>query len=194
VLVLTLGKPSRRKLDELLERASSAGLTYADVGATRSPSLPVGYRHDRYERVLGSGDAVFDGATRGLRAWRAHVGAGVDVVPDDAPVELGQTVVLAVPFGPAWAVAPCRVVYVVEEADRWGFAYGTLPGHPEQGEESFVVEGDQLGSVTFRITAFSRPAALMARVGAPVTRAVQRRVTTHYLDALADAADWPHGS
>jgi uncharacterized protein (UPF0548 family) len=192
--VLTLGKPPRHKLVELLQRASSAGLTYSDVGATCCPSLPLGFRHDLYERVLGTGDTVFDSATRGLRAWRAHVGAGAVIAPDGAPVEPGQTVVLAVPIGPAWAVAPCRVVYVIEEADRWGFAYGTLPGHPEQGEESFVVERDQSGSVTFRITAFSRPSALFARVGAPVTRAVQRRVTSHYLDALADAAGGSDGS
>jgi uncharacterized protein (UPF0548 family) len=30
--------------------------------------------------------------------------------------------------------APVRVVYVVDEPTRRGFAYGTLPGHPESGE------------------------------------------------------------
>jgi uncharacterized protein (UPF0548 family) len=30
---------------------------------------------------------------------------------------------------------PCRVVYVLDEPERRGFAYGTLPGHPESGEE-----------------------------------------------------------
>ena len=34
--------------------------------------------------------------------------------------------------------APCRVVYVIDEPDIRGFAYGTLPGHPESGEERFV--------------------------------------------------------
>ena len=38
--------------------------------------------------------------------------------------------------------APCRVVYVVDEPDRRGFAYGTLPGHAESGEERFVVRYD----------------------------------------------------
>ena len=37
---------------------------------------------------------------------------------------------------------PCRVVYVVDEPDRRGFAYGTLPGHPESGEELFLVRYD----------------------------------------------------
>lgn len=36
--------------------------------------------------------------------------------------------------------APCQVVYVLDEPDRQGFAYGTLPGQPESGEEAFVIE------------------------------------------------------
>ena len=35
---------------------------------------------------------------------------------------------------------PARVVYVIDEPLRKGFAYGTLPGHPETGEEAFIVE------------------------------------------------------
>jgi uncharacterized protein (UPF0548 family) len=35
--------------------------------------------------------------------------------------------------------APCRIVYVIDEPDRRGFAYGTLPGHPERGEEAFII-------------------------------------------------------
>ena len=187
--MFVLGEPSRHRLVELLERISSASLTYSDIGATRSSSLPFGYRDDRYQRVLGTEDAVFERAARGLRAWRAHEGAGVEVFPDDAPVEAGRTVLLTVRAGAAWVIAPCRVVYVIEEDDRWGFAYGTLPGHPEQGEEAFVVERDQSGIATFRITAFSRPSALLARIGGPITRVVQRRVTSQYLDALAKVAN-----
>lgn len=183
--MVVLGKLPRHRLVEALERGSSASPTYSEVGATRSPDLPDGYRHDRYQMVLGSGDPVFRSAVDGLRSWRAHEGAGVKVLPD-APVEGGGTVVLAVHVGPAWAIAPCRVVYVIEEHVRWGFAYGTLPGHPERGEEAFLVEHDLTGLVTFRIAAFSRPADLLARIGAPVTRMVQQRVTRQYLQALAD--------
>jgi uncharacterized protein (UPF0548 family) len=31
------------------------------------------------------------------------------------------------------------VVWTVDEPNRIGFGYGTLQGHPESGEESFVV-------------------------------------------------------
>ncbi len=65
--------------------------------------------------------------------------------------------------GPVRITAPCRVVYTVNEPDRQGFACGTLPGHPECGEEAFLVERDDDGAVTFAITAFSRPATLRAK-------------------------------
>lgn len=68
-----------------------------------------------------------------------------------------------------------------------GFAYGTLPGHPERGEEAFVVERAGIAA-TFSIVAFSRPAALAARLGGPIARGVQRRVTRAYLDALRECA------
>ena len=85
-------------------------------------------------------------------------------------------------------VAPCRVVYIVDEPDRFGFAYGTLPGHPEQGEEAFVVAKADDGAVRFTITAFSRPKEALARLGGPVTRFVQKRATKAYLDAMAQLA------
>lgn len=65
-----------------------------------------------------------------------------------------------------------------------GFAYGTLPGHPEVGEESFVFSRGLDGRTVFEITAFSRPAGLVARVGAPIARAVQNAVTDEYVEAV----------
>lgn len=79
---------------------------------------------------------------------------------------------------------PCRVVSVIDEANRQGFSYGTLPGHPECGEELFVVERRPDGTLEFVVTAFSRPASLMARAGGPVTRWAQRTMTDRYLRAL----------
>lgn len=72
----------------------------------------------------------------------------------------------------------------MDEPDRVGFAYGTLPGHPECGEQSFVVTRDETGAVWFTIRAFSRPARWFSRLGAPVTRVLQRLATRRYLRAL----------
>ena len=73
---------------------------------------------------------------------------------------------------------------MIDESDRFGVAYGTLLGHPERGEEAFVVE--RSGSrTTFRITAFSKHADLLTRLGAPVSRRTQEHFTGRYLSALA---------
>jgi uncharacterized protein (UPF0548 family) len=76
------------------------------------------------------------------------------------------------------------VVYVVDEPERFGFAYGTLPGHPEDGEEAFLVEREGTSSVRFIIRVFSRPADPLVKLVAPAARIVQTRMTTKYLRAL----------
>jgi len=81
-------------------------------------------------------------------------------------------------------LAPGRVVSVVDEPRRQGFAYGTLPGHPERGEESFVLSLLDDETIDFTLVAFSRPAVWWSRAGAPVSRWVQKRITARYLDAL----------
>ena len=80
--------------------------------------------------------------------------------------------------------APCRVVYVVDGQREKGFAYGTLPGHPESGEERFAVLWREDDVVEIRIRAFSRPATWWARLGGPVARRVQLGITQRYLRAL----------
>ena len=92
--------------------------------------------------------------------------------------------VLRLGWGAVGVNAPVRVVYVVDEGGRKGFAYGTLPGHPESGEEAFVVDLGQDGRVTLTISAFSRPSSLLARWGGPLSRGVQRWVTDRYLRAV----------
>lgn len=101
-----------------------------------------------------------------------------------AQLEDRATVLVTIAAGPLQVIVPCRVLYVDHEADRFAFAYGTLPGHPERGEEAFVVERHG-GDTVFRIIAFSRPADLATRLGEPVARRIQRRFTARYLRALA---------
>ena len=178
--MLRLRAPTDEQLQKLLDRQMIAALTYEHVGATRDAALPHGYSHDRYQTAIDS----FERAKDGLAAWRAHLDAGVAVYPLDAPLDTGTNVIVTARAGLIHALAPCRIVYTIDEPDRFGFAYGTLPGHPECGEEAFIVERDHAGRATFSIVAFSRPAELLARLGRPVARSIQVRVTHAYLDAL----------
>jgi len=186
-MLLRLARPSPASLEELLERARRAQPTYTEVGATARDPFPAGYRHDRYERWLGTG-ATAERAVAALRHWDAHIGAGVEIVPPDAPVAEHQTVLLMLRLGPLWTAAPCRVVYVIDDPQQFGFAYGTLPGHPEIGEAAFTIDRAEAGETVFRIRSFSRPADPLARMAAPISRRIQTAVTRRYLDALARAA------
>jgi uncharacterized protein (UPF0548 family) len=68
--------------------------------------------------------------------WDMHRRAGLSVRSSHERVVEGAVAVVRVGWGRLGVDAPVRVVYVIDEADRQGFAYGTLPGHPESGEEA----------------------------------------------------------
>lgn len=182
--MLRLGRASSDDLHRLLASQSDEQVTYPEVGATRGGELPAGYQHDRYERSLGHGASVFDAARDGLRAWACHDGAGIPRAPERPELVEGVTLVQALPVGPAHVPAACRIVYVIDEPDRFGFAYGTLPEHPEQGEEAFVVERDATDEVRLRILVFSKARHPLARLGWFVGRQIQLRVTNKFLDGL----------
>jgi uncharacterized protein (UPF0548 family) len=71
---------------------------------------------------------------------------------------------------------------------RFGFAYGTLPGHAESGEERFSIEWDQnTNQVSYDILAFSRPNYLLARLGYPMVRRAQKRFARESAAAMLRA-------
>lgn len=173
-------------MDALLSAAETtalreAPLTYLEVGATRGP-LPDGYTHVQRRARVGSGRDRFDSVAQTVMTWGLQRGAGISV-RTSGPIAVGAVAILRLAVGPLGVNAPARVVYVVDEPERRGFAYGTLRGHPESGEEAFVVELTDDGAVDLVITAFSRPATLLARAGGPLTRVVQRLATDRYFRA-----------
>src|SRR5207302_587006 len=140
-----------------------------------------GYRHHRASVSLPPGS--FKKARDHLKAWGAHRGAGFGVHPE-RPVAQGMAVLVYGRLGRLYTSVCCRVIYTIDEDDRWGFAYGTLPYHVERGEESFIVSKDKDDNVTFTVESLSRPAHPLARLGSPIIRRIQARVTKRYLQAL----------
>jgi uncharacterized protein (UPF0548 family) len=160
----------------------AAPFTYADVGGTAAMTPPPGYHSYSRSRRLGGHD--LQAAADRLFTWKVHEAAGLRVATSDLRVTVGTVATVSLGVGRLRLQAPCRVTYVVEEPGRAGFAYGTVAGHPESGEQLFLVQRADDGALVFRITAFSRPATVLARVGGPVTRRVQELVASRYLVAL----------
>ena len=179
--MISLRRLDATQLNELLAKLRLASPSYPEVGASRNATLPSGYHHVEVEERIGDATA-FERACAGLRTWAAHEGAGLRVFPND-PVEPDATVIGVTSIGPVRIMVPCRIVAVFQEPDAFGFAYGTLPGHPERGEESFVLERRD-ASTYFSVRAFSKPVDPLARMSGPIGRAVQRSVTRRYVTGL----------
>jgi uncharacterized protein (UPF0548 family) len=163
-----------------LSELAALPLTYAEVGATAGP-LPAGYHHVKKSAVISQGRRRFEGAAEAGMRWGMLRGAGMKVEATAEVAAVGSEVI--VHLGPVRA--PCRVVYVVDEPNRRGFAYGTLPGHAESGEELFVVRYEPATDEVYaEVRAFSRHATWWSRLAWPVTSLLQKVVTRRYLRAL----------
>lgn len=151
------------------------GPTYAEVGATLRGVHPDGYRRTRVRRRVASSatPARLTALGDALLGWRVHAAAGVPV-DADGPAAPGVRATSRPGVGPVRLVAPCVVVGVERTADRRGFAYGTLHGHPFRGEERFGVERGADGGLWFTVDAFSVPDRAWVRAAGPLVGVGQR--------------------
>ncbi|MER6570505.1 DUF1990 domain-containing protein [Streptomyces sp. NPDC001093] len=151
---------------------SPASFTYEPVGATRDDLTycPPGFHPLLVRTRLGEGQKLFHRAAEAVLTWEMHraVGVGIDASADRAAEGVDVTVTLA-----GVIKAPCRIIWTAEEPRRTGWAYGTLEGHPECGEEAFVVDRTGDGTVWLTVAAFSKPAKWYAKAGGPATRGLQ---------------------
>jgi uncharacterized protein (UPF0548 family) len=172
-----LNKPSEAIVQAFRNDQSQRPFSYPEVGLSRQ-QMPVGYDVDHHRLLLGTGPAVFDAACAALRNWQMFPAAWMQVYPAATPIQPGEVVVvLAHVFG-LWWLNACRIVYRIDEAKAlrcFGFAYGTLPGHVECGEERFTVEWETNDSVWYDLRAFSRPRHWLLRLTYPLARRLQQR-------------------
>jgi len=176
--MLSLRKPSADALRAFLAAQRELPFAYEAVGATAT-TPPTGYVVDRTRIRLGQGESVFRSACAALRRWEQFRLGWVEAWPSDAPLQKGEVVAVMGRAVGVWWLNACRIVYVIDEAGttpKFGFAYGTLPGHVERGEERFLVEWNREDdSVWYDILAFSRPNHILTRLGYPVVRRLQKR-------------------
>ena len=150
------------------------GFTYSEVGATKAGGLtPEGYNRLWRKMRVGTGRAAFEEASAAVLDWRMHKGMHVRPRADRPRAEPGARVTLSLGVGRFSLQAPCEVVWAADEPRLKGFAYGTLAGHPERGEEAFFVEWAEDDGVWLTITAFSVGVTWYTRIAGPMVPVLQ---------------------
>ena len=175
-------RQDRTKLDAALAAAERSLYTYGHLGSTLTGTPRAGRKGASLE--LGAGEAAFDAARRGLQHWSAHRGIHAVIHPPDAPIAVGTTELVALRLGPVEVVVPTRVVEVIDEPRRYGFAYGTLEGHVERGEEGFLVEWRDDDRVVGEVRVDAVGATKLARMAEPVLGVGQRLAMRGYLRGM----------
>jgi uncharacterized protein (UPF0548 family) len=174
--VWTLTRPSRARIAAFRLAQRELPFTYPGIGTTRDDAAPpAGFVRDHNRQRLGAGLAVVAAARDAIRGWTMFPPPLAAIEPAGIPIATGEVAgVIVRAFGVHFLNA-ARIVYVIDEPRRTGFAYGTLPGHAERGEERFLVEHLADDSVWFDLLAFSRPRYWLARLAQPLARRLQRR-------------------
>lgn len=184
--MLTIGQPSNIVLNAFLERQCTHVMSYKPVGATRKAERPDGYLIDFTEVILGRGQQVFERARSAFQRWVMHHTPILTVWPRELALEPSQVIALVVRVGFVSITSTCQIVYTINESREFGFGYGTMRDHPARGEERFLLEWRE-NDVVLSLFADSKPSSLLFWLGLPVTRLMQKVLTTAYIDNMRAA-------
>ncbi|PYY03733.1 MAG: DUF1990 domain-containing protein [Acidobacteria bacterium] len=176
--MFSLTAPSDDGIRRFISKQIDSGFSYPDVGASAT-LVPTGYNVDHHRVQLGTGTLAWNRAVEAIRAWQMFNIPWMRLCWPTVPIRVGTEVAVLVRHFGFHSLNACRIVYVIDEADpikRFGFAYGTLAEHAERGEERFTVEWNRDDDkVWYDILAFSRPRQMLARLGYPLSRFLQKR-------------------
>ncbi|MCA9024908.1 MAG: DUF1990 domain-containing protein [Planctomycetaceae bacterium] len=190
--MLSLRKPDAERLQLFLAEQAKLDFTYKPVVATAT-TPPSGFVVDHTRVKLGEGESVYLVAMAAMKRWKQFQLGWVDTFPPELPIEPGNVVAVMGSAAGFWWTNACRIVHVIDESgpvERFGFAYGTLPGHVECGEERFLVEWDHKSNgVWYDILAFSKPNHPLSRLGYPFVRRLQKQFGRDSASAMIQAID-----
>jgi uncharacterized protein (UPF0548 family) len=177
---MLLHQPTEAEVRAFLAAQSKLSFSYPEVGATRVPSNPpAGYLINHYRGKLGRGAEDYGKALAALYSWKMYSLSWTKLYWPETEIKEGAVVAVLAKHLGLWWLNACRVIYTFTEDDgshRSGFAFGTLPGHVETGEERFTVHWDgKSDEVSYELFAFARPKLLMAKMAYPLVRSVLRR-------------------
>jgi uncharacterized protein (UPF0548 family) len=185
--MLLLRMPRDSEIWDFLGKQRNLPFSYTTAGMTRAPA-PGGFNVDHNRVRLGEGADTFARAKQALQEWGMFDLGWVKLFWPDSPIEVGTVVAVVVRHLGFWSLNACRIVYVINEdgpVRKYGFAYGTLPGHMESGEELFSIQWRRDDDSVFcDILAFSKPRHILARIGYPLSRMMQKRFAKDSLQAV----------
>lgn len=175
-----IAKPNEKSVRQFLEEQKDQSFSYTEVGFTRRENAPEKYTVDHNRVQIGKGFATFERSIEAVRNWKMFALSWTHLYFDKTPIEAGRTVAILIKHFGFWSLNAAKIVYVLDEKDnaikKFGFAYGTLKEHGERGEERFSVEYHEKDeSVWYDLYAFSQPNHLLAKLGYPVSRYLQKQ-------------------
>ncbi|WP_261163851.1 DUF1990 family protein [Microbacterium sp. Marseille-Q6965] len=161
----------RAAAEELLSWAAQrgAGLRIVEVRPAAGPAY-TGVSFD------GEGRPI---APAGMVGEQRFDASGTPLVSAGATVRLQGTV------RGHHAGGELRVIFVIEEQRRVGFALGTVGGSVVSGEESFMIEWRDNDEVWFSVRAFDRPTRALGRMFPGLIRRRRRALFDRYLRAIS---------
>jgi len=187
--MFSLTAPSQDEIRRFITEQKGTGFSYPEVG-TSATIAPAGYNVDHNRVQLGKGEVTWQRATKAVCTWQMFSMPWVNLHWPSTPILVGTDVAVSVHHFGFYSLNACRIVYVVNEdapTKRFGFAYGTLAEHAERGEERFTVEWNpEDDTVWYDILAFSRPRQMLAKLGYPLSRLLQKRFAEGSKAAMAE--------
>jgi uncharacterized protein (UPF0548 family) len=151
----------------------------SDLLAPTWTSVAPGFRIFERTEPIGP-EWAWQEATESLLTWGIKTASGFRVEGGDSRVRRRDR-----PTSRAWVIRePVEVTTVLEEPDRVGFAYRTLPGHPVRGQEAFLLTRRN-GRIALTIRSLTAPSDVPGwRLAHPLLRVVQVVVRRRYFRAL----------
>lgn len=185
--MISFRPPSELERTAFRLKQSRQGFTYSPIGCTLAEKCPAGFKEDRARIHLGFGREIFDRACEAIRDWVQFPQKWTSIEPDHAKIAEGTTISLVAKTYGIYTMNACRIVSVIQDENRFGFSYGTLPGHMESGEERFLIEHGTDDGVYYEILAYSRPRHWLARLCYPLARLAQARFRKDSCNAMKNA-------
>lgn len=174
-------------IEQFIDGLSDSELSYPEIGATNDV-IPNGYITDHNRQKLSGTPDDLQFAIDAIRTWQMFAFDWVTLHKTNTPIKVGQNVAILIRHFGFYSLNSARIVYTIDENDRFGFAYGTLTEHGEIGEERFTVERDPTtGEIWYDLLAFSRPGNIAAKIGYPIVRSLQKQFASDSKNAMLRA-------